>query len=258
MGKTTLLQRGEAFNPNEHTLIFTHIPKCGGTSIHRCLHTALDGRYRAFDGRSDYSHGLEGLLGAGGHQPFGRNPLHGRRKDLVYVTILRDPFDRFLSFYQHVQVDRRHYLRERHPELYRMAPLQFAQHLHAVCSDEAADLQTAMLCGRRDIEAAEAVAHIRSNYSIVGTLEKMEEFVSRLQELFPDRTIAVPQIDPARWLRLLKPHRRVRLNRSQEGELRAYIAAANERDCRVYAYFNSSTSPESSLTASTSTAATWL
>lgn len=180
-----VLLRGQPFDPSRHTLIFTHIPKCGGTSLHKTLGHALgEPRYRVFTGLAEQRENLDDLIGGGGHQKFGTNPLHQNGRQVVYVTMLREPFARFCSFFHHVRWDHRHFLRKQNPAVARMAPLQLIDYLDEIGNPSVRDFQTAMLAPYART-AEQAIMHIERNYSIIGILENMPSFMASLSAMFP-------------------------------------------------------------------------
>lgn len=117
------------FEIGRHSLIFTHIPKCGGASLHQTLRDIFGDAYQQFPERRGEAKPLPSLRAAGGHQTFSTNPLHERRTNLVYITVLRDPVDRFVSFYRHVISHPEHHLHTQHPKIKELPPLDFAKRL---------------------------------------------------------------------------------------------------------------------------------
>jgi len=91
------------FDPKKHLFVFTHIPKCGGTSVHDCLKSMLKEKYVAITPDTPMDHIDKHIWGIGGHFNFGGvYPwiLDGRRP--IYMTILRHPWSRFVSYFHHV------------------------------------------------------------------------------------------------------------------------------------------------------------
>ena len=177
---------GQAFDLNEHTLIFTHIPKCGGTSLHKTLEHLLGiNRYRVFVGKPNPSENLDQLRGGGGHQRFGNNALHlyAQRKSIVYTTVLREPFEQFKSWYMHLKRDRVHNLRLRFPGIEQCTPIEILDYLDKIDNRSARNLQSLMVSpGARSID--DLIEHVRENYTVVGALDEFDLYLDSISGLF--------------------------------------------------------------------------
>lgn len=128
--------------------MFIHIPKCGGTSFHRALGRLFDGQYlhlSPLKAKWPESIDFDGLRGGGGHQPFGHSPLEVTDRPIRYISVMRDPLDRFISFYRHVQTDGGHYLRQGYEGFSDVRPLPFAHRLLEVDILESRNTQCAFL-----------------------------------------------------------------------------------------------------------------
>ncbi len=216
------------FRPGRHTLIFVHVPKCGGTSLHRTLEAIPGFNYRHLRGRPEDLAGLDALDGVGGHQNFSATPLHKARDGLVYITVLREPRARILSFHRHVTTQAHHHLHREFPRLAEMSPLAFVETLAAAGNPEIGNLMTRMLTGRGDIGAAEAIAHVEANFAVVGLLEAPASYLAPLARLFPGATMN------ANRLNVGPPHA------MPDGDGAAFdrlIGETNAKDLALYAHF---------------------
>ena len=218
------------FRFGRHTLIFVHIPKCGGTSLHRTLEEIGGFRYRHLRGRREDLEGIEELDGIGGHQNFGSTPLHQSRDRLVYITVIRPPMERVLSFYRHVLDHPNHHLRQQMPELEKAEPLEFVERLLEVENYEISNLQTKMLTGRKGLSAEEAIAHVEANFSIVGLLDDERSYLDPLRTMFPRGPIR------ANSLNVSKPRE---LDPFITPALEALITESNGTDEEIFAHFAS-------------------
>ena len=185
MPQPKIIRLDGPFQPGRHTLIFVHVPKCGGTSLHRTLETIPGLRYRHLRGRPEDLDGIEALDGVGGHQNFSATPLHKARDGLVYITVLRSPRTRILSFYRHVMAHTHHHLHRQFPGLAAMGPVAFVETLARAGNFEIENLQTKMLTGRGDISASDAIAHVEASFSVVGLLEEPDSYLAPLGRMFP-------------------------------------------------------------------------
>ena len=218
------------FEPGRHTLIFVHVPKCGGTSLHRTLELAPGLAYRHLRGRPEDLVGIEALDGIGGHQNFSATPLHRIRNNLVYITVMRSPRARVLSFYRHVMTHAHHHLHQQVPDLADMGPEEFVKALAAIDNYEIANLQTKMLTGRGDIAVDDAIAHVEANFAIVGLLERPESYLAPLERMFPGGV-------SEHRLNVSEPQSRAE---ASSPALDALIAETNARDEALYAHFAAS------------------
>jgi hypothetical protein len=141
--------------------------------------------YRVFTGLAEQRENMSGLVGGGGHQPFGLNPLHRfRGGDFVYVSILREPLSRFSSFFHHIRRDPQHYLVRKNSVVARMAPRELIDYLDQINEPSVRNFQTAMLAPGAKT-AREAIEQVEQKYSLVGVLEETDLFMRKLQHLFP-------------------------------------------------------------------------
>ncbi len=103
----------------EKTLLFLHIPKVGGTSLHKILEKQYPNvkHFRVFEGSNinkiDQLKGLsteekEGIGVIRGHMNFGLHEF--LPKPVNYITMLRDPVYRVISHYYWIKRNSEHFL----------------------------------------------------------------------------------------------------------------------------------------------------
>ena len=139
--------RDGRFDPETQVLDFSHVPKCGGTTVHDFLYRLMDGNY------VHCAPGLKGqdkiatALGAGGHQMRGQNPIcHRPGRSTVRLIILREPLQRLMSFYRHVCNHPKHYLAIR-PEVQGKGFVDFVTYCRDAKVREFYDLQSQFVVG---------------------------------------------------------------------------------------------------------------
>ena len=172
--------------PSAQTVIFLHIPKTGGATLHKIL----EKNYRrneilTFDGSR---HRLEverfaKLLAAEraryrlikGHLFFGLHEFVPGNS--TYITFLREPIDRGLSFYSHARNHSDHYLHR----LLIEEKLDLTTLLERRATPELFNHQTRLIAGESDLQRPvdrhsleRAKKNLRSHFSFVGVMEEYD------------------------------------------------------------------------------------
>lgn len=141
--------RSDTFDHKTQSFDFSHVPKCGGTTVHHFLKQLMDDRYVHCSPDSGWREHMRQAWGAGGHQLRGQNPISQRkRKEIVRLIILREPLQRFLSFHRHVNDHPGHYLAQV-PGLRGASVLDFARYCEANKVKEFFNLQSRYVVGVR-------------------------------------------------------------------------------------------------------------
>lgn len=176
-----------AFNPEEQFFVFCHVPKSGGTTLHRHLENLMPRKYVHVRPGIDWESTMGDMVGAGGHQMNNQSPIfRGREKKRpLRMIVLRDPLQRFLSFYRHIQDHPKHYLSSR-PGVMDQSPSEFA----AYCRDEGIfefdNLQSKYVTGpQRDHTDLDLVLQVfRNEFEIFAPLESFDALVGQLNRIF--------------------------------------------------------------------------
>ena len=135
------------FDPATQVFDFSHVPKCGGTTVHDFLGRLTDDNYMLCDPHTGWQKRIDTLWGAGGHQTRGQNPISQRKGfEVVRLIIMREPLQRILSFYRHVRNNPGHYLAVR-PEVKGKTLLEFAQYCEDSQNREFCNLQSQFVTG---------------------------------------------------------------------------------------------------------------
>lgn len=177
--------RSDRFDPQTQVFDFTHIPKCGGTTVHDFLEKLMDGRYvHCFPGSGWESKMLD-MWGAGGHQLRDQSPISRKPKEIVRLIIMREPLQRFMSFYKHILDHPDHYLSVR-PEVKGASPLKFAQYCEAVKVTEFSNLQARFVAGPRgDMHDLPFLLNIMENdFDFAAPLHMLSTLRPMLSEFF--------------------------------------------------------------------------
>lgn len=182
------------FDPETQSFVFCHVPKCGGTTMHAFLEEVMQGHYVHCAPGNDWQERVPTAWGAGGHQVNGQNPLSQRRnKEIIRLVVLRDPLDRFLSFWRHIQDHPNHYLAQR-PGVREMSPSQFAEYAVAEKLYEFHNLQSKYVVGpRRDFkDLATVLRAFRDEFRFCAPVEHLEHLFRQLNAFF-GRSVNVPE-----------------------------------------------------------------
>lgn len=173
---------------NYRNLVFLHIPKAAGTTLHTILekHYPRSSHYSIFE---EPSRQLQ-ELGARPQKDRERIRLlkghfaYGAHQHLVgpstYVTLLRNPVDRVISHYYYVKRTSRHYLYQK----VTAENMDLAAYITSRLTEELDNGQVRLLCGvDRDIpwgacgreHLEQAKRHITEHFAVAGVLERFDE-----------------------------------------------------------------------------------
>lgn len=173
---------------SEKALIFLHIPKAGGTTLHRIIE-------RQYKIKDIYTiHGAkvreyidlfkelpkeerQKLKVVKGHMGFGLH--HYLEQDFTYITMLREPVNRVISHYYHVLRTQEHYLHK----IVRMKNLSLEEFVREGISHELNNGQTRALAGSlgnvsRKMEFGQSNSTLASSEKVV-MLEKAKENIEK-------------------------------------------------------------------------------
>jgi hypothetical protein len=233
-------------DPSAHTLVFTHVPKTGGTTLDHIIRAAAVASHkrvrrlrlrrenqRPRPERNQQLLDLDLLpdndLAAydylSGHFPFGIH--HRLARPCLYVTLLRDPLARLLSNVR-FGLDHRKWARDASVD----ALMKQGRLID--------NLQTRQIAGVADRNApctaatlAAAMENLRAHYAVVGVTERFDETLKALITLFgwPDIAYSDRQVS----------------NAPSDPELAARVRPAAERhfalDMELYAYARARPTP---------------
>src|SRR5690242_898145 len=187
--------RAFSMSPTATTLLFLHIPKTGGTTFRRILECNYARNEILTLNGADYSVERERFAKSAetsrrryraiqGHLYFGFHQFVPSQS--AYVTWMRDPIARSLSFYSHVRNRTDHYL---HRQLMDQR-LDLKGLLKGNVSPELFNLQTRMIAGEQNHAAAVdrntleiAKQNLKKNFCFVGLTEQFDAGLVLLSEM---------------------------------------------------------------------------
>ena len=223
-----------------HTLIFCHLPKASGTSLRSILFReyprhailTLDGRvaentvrfYRHLEKKEKCRY-----IVIEGHYPVGLHRYVPGRS--TYITLLREPVDRVISYYFHVLRDPEHYAYKRgfkrHMDIRELVEGSFVY-------PEVQNGQTWFLSGGVDplldpsLALEQAKFNIQHLFSVVGLTERFDESVLLMRR----------RLGWKKWPVYCRHHvapRRLRVQEIDEQTL-SIIREHNQLDLQLYEY----------------------
>lgn len=180
--------------PRPRTLLFEHVPKCGGTAIRRYFERHYPRRriYDVYDRRPVERETFKALpesrrraydlvIGHGVH-----DLLDWCGPDTIAATILRDPVERIVSHYYYVRERPEHYLHDpvvrRNLSLgeYAASNLSLELRNNVVCRFAGLGPDEAEREPQRSIDAAWEI--LRSRYRILGVVERLGPAMDVIRE----------------------------------------------------------------------------
>jgi hypothetical protein len=190
------------------TLIHIHIPKTAGSTLNFVLSQAL-GEHRQFlCARSEDAEELAAMSQAErdqidfifGHYPYGLRALFTR--PARYMTCLRDPRQRILSFYRFVLAQEDHPLHD----TVRQKNHDFSSFLRRASEDPhiqdpVDNVQVRMLAGHMRLQAeyddvlASALANIMAGGVLLGDMQDLSGFLARLERVLQLKFGPIPRLN---------------------------------------------------------------
>jgi hypothetical protein len=187
-------------DPSNPLLVHVHTPKAGGSTIAGILESIYRERLLVAHPLGDWpqqwpeefiAHVEEkrNYYGAfSGHSAFGIHKLF--RRKALYFSSVRDPIERFESYYNFV----RHWSIHRYHEIAKnMTISEFFRYLHKNNDTELYNLQCLLLCGHKDFNIArEFILH---NYVIVFSLKYIDDGFKLLGERLGWPSVEIPKLN---------------------------------------------------------------
>lgn len=209
--------RDDTFAPEKQVFNFIHVPKCGGTTLHHFLEGMMDGNYMLCAPETGWEKRMPTLWGAGGHQLRDQNPIRLTNKEVVNLIVMREPLQRFISFYKHILDHPDHHLAVL-PEVKGADALTFALYCESANIYEFSNLQAKFVAGPKGDaqDLAFLLETFHSKFDFYAPLNMLSELQSELADFFGK---PMPKA-PSRLFGLLPP-KTVMRNKSKPFELPA-------------------------------------
>lgn len=191
----------------EKRLIFLHIPKSGGTTLHHIIRRNYKRRH-IYDIRTPVlkdsvarfkalsEQRKQNILCLKGHMGYGLHLCF--KEDFSYITIVRNPVDRVVSHYYYVRRIPNHYLHKKVME----SSMSLEDYVDSRISDELYNGHTRLLActdglgigfdqkeelDRSDLETA--LRHLQEKFILSAPMEEYDLFLIKIQELLNWKTI---------------------------------------------------------------------
>lgn len=197
--------------------------------MHKFLAEVMQSRYLYITANVDWQSQIAGAIGSGGHQINNANPIFEREGlEPVRMIILREPLERFLSFYKHVQDNPRHYLAGR-PGVLGMSPLQFAHHCVETDVTEFKNLQARYVVGseRSYSDFSELTRIFDDEFSFFAPLKNINNLFDKINNFF-GTDVSYPRKENVSTKRAF--------DSSDWQEMAEIVYAANAADVRLYSH----------------------
>lgn len=222
------------------TIIFLHIPKAAGTTLHRIIERQYPqehvlsfgadavGSLAAFKAMSNEERSEIQVLK--GHLPFGVHKYFPQ--PTTYITFLRNPVERIISYYQFVLLNPEHYLHEQVTS----QDMSLLEVLENKMTPDIANGQVRLLSGVwNNVPVGEctqqmldkAKEHMHANFSVIGLVEQFDASLILLKRAF-------------NWQHIHYQKQNVSANRSSQITVSPQTLKAiqhyNNLDTQLYAY----------------------
>jgi len=227
-----------------YCLIFLHIPKAGGSTIHKILeknykkdriynikvNPSLQKNIEDFIKMENFKKNNFDLIK--GHMSFGLHKYIS--KQCIYFSIVRNPIDRVVSGYYYVLKNKEHYIWKRHKK----NKLSLNDYLNKDLTLEVDNLMTRTFSGMQitdhdnynevtDLDFKLAINNIRNNFALVGIMERFDETILLMKNILGIKKIMYYKVNVNK-----KRKRNEKLN----NKIIDKIISLNKYDIRLYEF----------------------
>ncbi len=223
-GKPIKISTVDKIDHKKQLIVFTHIPKSGGTSFHAALNAILNLNYLHLIPGHNNPPDIDALSGIGGHFNFESPSINHSEKDRIYTTLVRHPVDRLVSFYKHVIARPGHHLPVQNPDLLEMDALSFFKALSDLGNNEVDNLQCRLLCEHGPYTAQKAIQNIEDFYAVCLPLSAQQKAINTIAKMCNRNSLKVQKLNTST----------PKLNVEITPELIRYIENTNSEDMTLY------------------------
>jgi len=181
-------------------LIFIHIPKTAGTSIQFALANCVDLKYsvllqKEIKTKNIFYEKINSFQAISGHFSFSdlKPNLTNQRKH-VFITLLRDPFERIWSLYNYIKKTPHHYVYNLIPNIDTIDFYSFINRFLEIENNliknnfsEIKNTSHSMLT-TNNLSIEESIKFIEAHFTIIGITEKITIFEKKLNILLANYT----------------------------------------------------------------------
>jgi hypothetical protein len=205
-------------NAEDNLLIFMHIPKTGGTTLSSIIQKQYNKNVVLIRNNDMNVKDIEKSNSLMGHLYFGIH--HKLSKPCTYITMMRDPVERVISFYFYIKET------ELHPHHAEVNKMSFNEFINSKEYDFN-NLQTRYFCGGSSPDLEQAKETINKHFSVVGIAEMFDDSLSLMKRRLKWNNIEYQRIN-------------VNKNRPLKKDLPAnilsHITQNNTLDLELYKY----------------------
>jgi len=214
-------------------LIFIHIPKTAGTSVWLALQEALKSDYKVIlrddiNTNKIFKFNINSFVAVSGHfsmDTFQANLTHEKKH--VFITVLRNPFERINSLFHYVKQVPAH----RYKSIPNFSKLDCYGFINECLAREPSEVSNTFVhyLSNSLLDVTETIKFIENNYCLVGITEKINIFEKNLNILLSKYA------DPIRFQKINVTKDKPALN--LDSKTINLIQDINQYDLKIYDYF---------------------
>ena len=187
-----------SFDFDNDKFVFVHIPKCGGTSLHIYFQEVFGSSYIHIVPNVDWQSVISNIIGAGGHQYNGANPICkiNTKKKLIKFTTLREPLSRFISYYKHIQSRPEHHVCKLEGYQKDFTLSQFAKFCIESKNKEFDNLMSRFVAGKNfeNLKLSEIIEIFDNDFELFCPTEYIDFYYQKLSKFFQKDLLRIPKM----------------------------------------------------------------